>query len=80
VARLRGPALPGQRAGILYTLARPSRPLGVSDSLEATFTVSQSRKKLFRDELVYLAVTTTRHPFGELRGQVVITEEEDEEE
>lgn len=77
---LRGPALPGQRAGTLYTLDRPARPLGVTDSLEATFPVSQSRKKLFRDELVYLTVTTPRHPFGELRGQVVITEEEDEDE
>lgn len=75
---LRGPALPGQRAGTLYVLTRPARPLGPRDSLEAGFAVSQSRKKLFRDELVYLTVSTARHPHGELRGQVVITEEEDE--
>jgi hypothetical protein len=75
---IHGPAKRGERAPLLFRLALGGRP-GPSDSLHVTFTVRQEQKKIFRDELAYLTLRTAKHPHGEIRGQIVPTDEESDE-
>jgi len=76
---IHGPALAGQKGPLLIALATPRRALGRADSLEVAFPVAQSRKKVFRDEKTYLTVRTGHFPNGEIRGQIIPTDEENDE-
>ena len=76
---IHGPALAGQKGPLLIALATPRRTLARGDSVEVTFPVAQSRKKVFRDEKTYLTVRTARFPNGEIRGQIIPTDEENDE-
>ena len=75
---IHGPALAGRSGPLLMTLAAPRRGAR-ADSAIVTFAVAQARKKIFRDEQAYLIVKTARFPAGELRGQIIPTDEENDE-
>lgn len=75
---IHGPAGRGNRAPVLFRLAMGRRG-SASDSAEVTLEIPQKRKKIFRDELAYLNIRTAKHPLGEIRGQIVPTDEEADE-
>lgn len=76
---IHGPALAGHSGPLLMTLAAPRRSRAGADSAFVAFPVAQSRKKFFRDEQTYLTVRTARFPAGEIRGQIIPTDEENDE-
>ena len=76
---IHGPALAGRTAGLLFSLPAPRHASARADSVEISFPVAQSRKKFFRDEQTYLIVRTSRHRTGEIRGQIIPTDLENDE-
>jgi CHRD domain-containing protein len=76
---IRGPALAGQSGDLLFSLPVPKHLHAHADSAEVSFSVAQTRKKLFRDEQTYLSVKTPHYPRGEIRGQIIPTDEENDE-
>jgi hypothetical protein len=76
---IHGPALAGQSGPLILSIAAPRHALGRADSVEVSFAVAQSRKKVFRDEQTYLSVRTSKFPGGEIRGQIIPTDEENDE-
>lgn len=76
---IRGPALAGQSGDLLFSLPVPKHRKAAGDSAEVSFSVAQTRKKLFRDEQTYLSVKTPHYPGGEIRGQIIPTDEENDE-
>jgi len=59
-------------------LATPRRALARADSVEVTFPVAQSRKKVFRDEKTYLTCGPRAFPMANPR-QIIPTDEENDE-
>jgi CHRD domain-containing protein len=76
---IRGPAAAGEAGPLLVTLTAPRGRAARSDSAVVDFAVAQSRKKIFRDQKAYLTVRTARYPAGEIRGQIIPTDEENDE-
>jgi hypothetical protein len=76
---IHGPALAGQTGELILAVAAPRQHRARSDSVDIVFPVAQSRKKVFRDEQTYLSVKTSRFAGGEIRGQIIPTDEENDE-
>lgn len=76
---IHGPAVAGQPGPLIIALMAPRGRSARSDSALVSFAVAQSRKKIFRDEQAYLTVKTARFPAGEIRGQIIPTDEENDE-